>query len=491
MKKIIFSLFLITTVISVAVAQDWVALKKNQWQNEGVPPTKGLGGNSISELIVQEFDDSTIVWAGTGSGLSRLNVDDDQWYTYSEPQGLGYGSLSALTIRDNEIWLATFYDSLFASAGSQYLGGGISFSKDGGQTWNHVKQPSETKIPGQNVTWDIALIDSTVWLASWSGGVRRSDDQGQTWNVVTPDGFILDPVTNLNHNAWAILNADGVLWMGTAGGVNKSVDKGNTWVNYTHQNQDKPISGNWARQLAHQKYDDKSVIWAACWIASSEDEDPTEYNAVCKSEDQGYTWECFLEGERAFGFAFDGPVVYVTAENGLFKSVDGGASWAHYPPIKDVENDLAVYTEEYYSAAVESNSTLWVGTTDGLARTSNDGLTWKIYRAFNPSGVNGEPRTYAFPNPFSPMRANNIDGDGHVRLQYNVKSAATVTIKIYDFALDHVVTVVNGKSRMPGDYHEVWDGKNERREQVANGVYHYSVEISGDGTYWGKIIVLD
>ena len=78
-----------------------------------------------------------------------------------------------------------------------------------------------------------------------------------------------------------------------------------------------------------------------------------------------------------------------------------------------------------------------------------------------------------------------------MRLQYNTKTTTTVTIKIYDFALDLVTTLVDGKERSMGDFSDVWNGKNEEGEMVANGVYFYSVEIDGDGTYWGKIMVLN
>jgi len=66
-----------------------------------------------------------------------------------------------------------------------------------------------------------------------------------------------------------------------------------------------------------------------------------------------------------------------------------------------------------------------------------------------------------------------------------------VTVKVYDFALDLVKTVVKDKPRPAGDFAEVWDGRNEVGEEVANGVYFYRVELEGEGTFWGKVIVLD
>jgi flagellar hook assembly protein FlgD len=58
--------------------------------------------------------------------------------------------------------------------------------------------------------------------------------------------------------------------------------------------------------------------------------------------------------------------------------------------------------------------------------------------------------------------------------------------------MDHVRTVCEGKYReYPGDWYETWDGTNSQGKVVANGAYFYKMTISGQGTYWGKIIILD
>ncbi|MCK5739430.1 hypothetical protein KAH55_09620, partial [bacterium] len=136
-------------------------------------------------------------------------------------------------------------------------------------------------------------------------------------------------------------------------------------------------------------------------------------------------------------------------------------------------------------------SRLWVGTTDGLATTADNGLNWHVYRKTITTGQSGEPRTYAFPTPFSPSRMNNLGGDGFVRIQYNTTEATSITLKVHDFAMELIKTVVTDQARPAGDFSEVWNCRNGRNELVANGVYFYSVDIAGDGTYWGKIMIID
>lgn len=464
-------------------------LRKNSLMFATPKPKLGLGGNGITDIFIQEFNDSTIIWTESGNGLSRMKMGTERWYTYGRNQGFGRGGVSAFAMKGDIIWVATVFDSLISD---EYLdvGGGLAYSSDGGDNWIYIPQPGVTPI--QNTTWDIAMVGSTVWIASFGGGLQKSDDFGNSWQIVPPDEYNFDPDEYLNHRVFSLLAIDNVLWVGTAGGINKTLDGGRTWVNFNHQNQAKSISGNWVIAIANQRYGNKDIIWAATRETTVESQDTTEFRGVSKSEDQGYTWETFLKGETAWDFAFDDSAVYVCTDNGLFKSIDDGENWALFPSIVDYQADEKVYSNTVYSAGISAGHTLWVGTADGLAMTQDEGLTWKIYRAFAPTGQGGEPRTYAYPNPFSPLRHNQFGGDGYVRFQYNTKNATNVTIRIFDFAMDLITTVVKDKSRPAnGDFAEVWNGKTEDGKLLANGVYFYQLTLDGDGTYWGKIMILD
>lgn len=497
MRKLILLiclLFMITPVQSQLLYKYSMSLATS-------PPEIGLSGNGITDLFVQNLQDSTILWAGTGNGLSRLNINTDVWKSFNRKHGFGRGGISAMAIDGEVIWIATVYDTTTSVEGVVQAGGGLAYTLNGGKQWKYVPQPTDnTNI--WNTTWDIAIVDSTVWIGSFAGGLQKStawkDPRWVSeyyefdWQLVEPDEYNFDPVEYANHRVFSVEYFDGVLWVGTAQGLNRSLDNGKTWVNFNHQNQEKPISGNWILSIANQKYDDKNIIWAATWETTSESEDTTEFRGVSKSEDGGYTWDTALRGESVYNFAFDDSVVYACALSGLFKSIDGGKTWAKYPNIVDFEADERVYSEEVYSAAITDGTTLWVGSGDGLAKTTDDGYNWKIYRAFSPTGQNGEKRTYAYPNPFSPLRDNQLGGDGYVRIQYNTKNATRVTIRIFDFAMDLVATPVKDKQRPAGgDFSEVWNGKTDDGKRLANGVYFYQLKLDGDGTYWGKIMILD
>ena len=278
------------------------------------------------------------------------------------------------------------------------------------------------------------------------------------------------------------------LWAGTAAGIHKSTDRGHSWTTFSRQNQTRPISGNFIVAIGYQHWGERNIIWAA----TIEAVDETEVRAVSKTEDGGLTWDVCLEGEFAHNFAFDDSVVYVATDNGLFKSLDFGETWAFFPQIYDSETGEGIYTTEINSVGVGPGNTLWVGSTDGLARTQDNGMTWKVFRAIRVPGVEGTPKTYAYPNPFSPLRHNLIGGDGHVRFQYRTTRSTSVTVLVYDFGMNLVKTVVEERMRShPGDYAEVWDGKNEIGEMVANGVYFYKISVEGEEPLWGKVMVVN
>lgn len=445
-------------------------------------PLPGLIGNGITDIK----SSSSALWFGTGHGLSRYDGTTQALTSYDARHGLGHGSISALYVHGDTIIVATATDTVTKIQAEPFpKGTGISLSFDGGRNWRHYPQPGPTPI--QNVTYDIEVSNGVIWITSWGGGVRKSTDWGKTWLEAPPDSFNLDPLGKLNHRGFSAIVADGNLYIGTANGINKSSDGGKTWKNFNHTNQAQPISGNFVVALAHQKWADKSIIWAATWKA----EDESEYYAVSYSLDGGMSWTTTLHDERPHNFAFQDSIVYVATDNGLYKSIDFGKSWYLFPPASNTITGERVYSLETYAAGWFQGY-LWVGTADGLARTKDNGYSWDIFRAFQPTGQMGNPRTYAYPNPFSPMRHNQLGGDGHVRLQYNTLQSTYVTIKVYDFSLNLVATVVKNKYRAgAGDYAEVWNGRNDYGDMVANGVYFYSVTLDGDGTYWGKVMVVN
>lgn len=243
------------------------------------------------------------------------------------------------------------------------------------------------------------------------------------------------------------------------------------------------IAGNFVVCLAVQTFGSKKIIWAGT--------QPTiyvnEFLAVSKSQDNGKTWSTTLPGDLVWNFAFQDSVVWAATSSGLKKSTDLGQSWTTYDFIQDSFDSLGnqIRSPEYFAVRTIAD-TVWAGGADGLVKTTDGGLTWKVFRTYVPIGSPGSKKAYAYPSPFSPQLSSGV-----TRIHYSPKKDGRVTIKVYDFALNLVATVLNNQFRQAGvEYDEIWDGRNQDGKIVANGVYFFKVEAEGGKIEWGKVAVI-
>ena len=447
------------------------------------PYSSSLKGYGIIDLLVKD----TLLWAASGYALNKTNDDGSNWQIYTTEQHKSKGGVAAMAYMDAQtLWISTAFDTT-ASGEDLSAGGGLSYTRDNGSTWTHIPQPvdsvneerySPTTTAIQNIVYDIAFIDSTIWIASYGAGLRRSDDMGKTWQVVTTDGNPFNPLNSvygLNHRAFSLLAENGNLWVGTAQGISRSPDNGQSWERFTSTNQEKHISGNFVVALAYQAYN--NTIWAATIEAT----DTSEVRAVSKTTNGGQTWQVMLEGNFAHNFGFDGPRIYVAADEGLYVSDDAGNNWYEMGDIQSEESREELFFQEYYSAAVQDlniEKRLWIGTSRGLALTKNNGNTWSIIPAFvsdKPKDIN---KVYAYPSPFTPRI------DGYCQFQIDRLNAERIKIQIFDFSMDKVKTI-------PIDnFRPKWDGTNDSGDVVANGIYFFRSEVDGKVS-WGKIVIIN
>ncbi len=473
--------------------------------------------NSINDILVA----GDTIWIGSGRGLSQSVDGGKRWKNFANVPPFESRGISALARRGNTMWVASAYSERRNGDVIQ-IGAGLHYSTDGGTTWRFVKQPVDTgtvdtltygrnriaalaiTVPENNVTFDIALTSNTVWIASFAGMLRKSTNNGQTWDrvILPPDGsiqfispddslnFDLSPSSgrlglreNLNHRVFSVLASnDSTIWVGTAGGINKSTDRGISWRKFNHQNQLQPISGNFVVALAEQSWNGKQILWAATINAV----DANEKRGVSFTEDGGNTWRTTLIGDFPHNFAFRDSIVYVAADGGLYRSANIGKSWSRSGTVFDPQTLQRFGNPKFYSVGVQGD-TVWVGTNEGLAYTIDSpsepfATRWTIFRTYEPVGPTTQ--TYSYPLPFSP-------DDEVVRIHYGTQGKTEpVTIRIFDFSMQPVRTLIQGAVRSGSHEHdEIWNGMDDLGRRVANGVYFYRIEYDGN-EIWGKIMVL-
>ncbi len=479
-----------------------------------------------SNFITDIFVVGDSVWFGTGTGIMRTIDKFQNFQSYYGLQPFGKDDIPGFAVKYNLCVVATAI-SVNISGDNIPTGTGIKVSTDYGVNWNSNGQPMDGRydtslvygsniihclavvVPQQNVTYDIEITHQknnptnyTLWVASWASGLRKSDDYGATWQrvLLPPDdldsiyiggtgyNFALNPLLNRNHTAFSVMALnDSTLFAGTAGGINKSTDWGVSWRKFSYQNSGagtNRVSGNFVVKFNLQKFGNNNIIWAATRKA----DDPNEVNAVSYSTNYGLNWSYTLKDISPNGIGSLDSIVYALTDDGVWRSYFGNFSWSKPGLIYDPDTkDICRATSFYYLNNI--HDTLYIGGTDGLLRTVEIGQPWvskwKIYRALKDIDLSSDIKTYSAPNPFSPA-------DEYTRIFYKTaKNSSKITIKIFDFGMNPVRTVIQNAIRTSPDVlYTIWDGKNDNGYQVANGVYFYRVEVEGDKDLWGKIMVL-
>ncbi len=511
-----------------------------RWSLESSSPragrTIGLTSNVISEIKLQG---DSLVWAGTSKGLAFLR--DSTTVIMMDTLRLMDGSdwvldlgISAIAVSGNSVLVAAATRDVDVSvgAGLYYTTGG----QDSLPVWTHyaqpVDQPADSLAPfankyfralpvttdHTNVTYDASIGGGYMWIASWGGGLRRfdlasgqnfdrvplpaddldtlytCDDASYTLNNNGQDvlnQFYLnprDPVDggNHNHKAFSVLAYNDTVWVGTANGINRGILGANGCIDWTHYRYpDDGLSGNWVVSIARQDWQGRRIIWAVTLNTDS----PGEQRGLSYTLDDGETWHTTLLGERAYNVVALDSTVFAATENGLWRSNDG-TNWALYKPAQHL---VSLQSEEILSNTVFSVApdnrpyytppVLWIGTPDGLAKSTDlTGGDWQIFRAeFNPQSV------YAYPNPFSPMSHNQLDGDGYVRFHTDVKNSFIIDWAVYNFAMEKVYQASYDRRTANGTLK--WDGRDSNGRLVANGVYFIKLDYDVK-TEWLKLIVV-
>lgn len=528
MKKILLIIFFLTGYLFSQSLPFSFSLEKNKADKiSAVTPAS----NTIEDVLI---DDSGIVWLGTSRGLSKSADNGANWTNYYQTPDFEIKKVSKVGYHNGAIWAGTWdFTEIFGE--TLVEGAGLRYSTDQGNTWTVIPQPVDSQadtvimygnnrlgalpitVAVNNMPYDIDFTSDAVWIACFAGGLRKSTDMGQTWQrvVLPPDyldeihpddtlNFDLSPSSgalgfeeNLNHRVFSIkVVNDSLIYVGTSGGLNKSTDGGISWKKFNHQNQPNPISGNFIVELDYDYH--TNTVWAASWKAV----DLAEYWGVSSSSDGGETWKTYLPNSRAHDFGFkytysgqsitDSEVLIAT-EEGVLRSSNSGVTWLTNPNPIDSQTRVALPVTQY--RAVETKylndftTDIWLGSLNGLAKINETPTAfwegnWTVYIASQQ--LTSETEAYAYPNPFSP-------NSERITILYSIGSDdAEVTIRIFDFGMNLVRTVIQNAPRIGGtsEQKDSWDGRDENGSLVPNGVYFYRIDVGSGDPIYGKIMVL-
>ena len=121
-----------------------------------------------------------------------------------------------------------------------------------------------------------------------------------------------------------------------------------------------------------------------------------------------------------------------------------------------------------YSAILDERDTIpriWLGTPDGVAIAHDiHGSDLSIIQAEYDS-----EEIYAYPNPFSPLTHNQLEGDCYVRFHTGPITSNELRLDIYSFSMEKVHSNNYNLNLYRGAIK--WNGRGQDGNHVANGVY--------------------
>jgi photosystem II stability/assembly factor-like uncharacterized protein len=261
------------------------------WQ----PASRGLENAWVRSFAVDPAEPGVILAGVEGSPLSLYKSTDggNSW----RPAGAGFLPPNIVSLAFDPRRPRTIY-----AAGE--LGPGVYRSTDGGARWS---------LRGTGLTYGattLAVSPTTPGLLySGSFGVYRSTDGGATWQ---PGGTGPDWVATL-----AVEPHSGVLWAAARNGLFKSADRARTW---------RLLIDETFTTVAIDPAAPEDVYAGGVELFHSTDGGASWRRASADLQDFNVT--SIAPVPRAKGLVFAGAADLDDFTGAFFKSMDGGASWA-------------------------------------------------------------------------------------------------------------------------------------------------------------------
>ncbi|MBI2833913.1 MAG: glycosyl hydrolase [Acidobacteria bacterium] len=302
------------------------------------------------------------VWKTDDTGLTWRNVSDG-YFTSG-----GIGAIAVASSNPNIVYVGTGEACMRHTTSA---GDGMYRSNDGGKTWARIGLEKTEHIArvvihpsNPDLVYVAAFGDS--FAPNPDRGVYRSKDGGKTWEKVlykSDKAGAIDLVmtaedpNTLYAALWEFQNFP---WANKAGGpgsgIHKSTDGGTTWVDITNNpGLPKGLKGKIGIDVSASK---PGRVWA---IMTAEGEGTGVWPP--KGLDLPAGWKPCRD--------------YICAGSGLYRSDDGGATWAL------MNNDLNYFSRAWYYTHVTADPVdpdkayiLF----NGVARTTDGGKTARHFR---------------------------------------------------------------------------------------------------------------
>lgn len=338
---VFFSLFAGLAARPLAADDGWVPL--------------GPPGGSITQLVVHPRN-AQLLWAVTPYGMYKSVDGGASWHE-------GLRDVKTLAVAPSDP------DTVYALTGVVPVR--VNRSSDGGRTWTVAlpcgDQPSPCCGCVPLTSSREIVVDprnpQTVFAAS-SRGVFKSVDGGAKWRKVDDSFGAVATLVFQPQNP-------SIVFAGSSSGVFKSTDGGDSWAPWGR--------GGLTATADHLAIDPRNP--SRMWVGST-------FGGLFQSTDGGVHWKqvrsifgnstvSIVAVSHAAGAAL--PVVWAGNFLSVYRSLDGGATWAAVLPNRQV-TVIATHPSR--------PDVVWAGTqqsfrrlTPGIYKSVNRGTTWRFSSA--------------------------------------------------------------------------------------------------------------
>lgn len=480
-----------------------------------------------SSDIVELAGSGDTLWLATSSGLNfALDTADSAPHWWAEemeraPWALTFGDQKSLActevingVDDSRQW-AIVYDHIRDTAEGFLL------------TWKHQNYRTFAQaedLQPSFVCYGAARAAGAWWMACLDGGLVRWDGEEVTVAMPGVDGsmfaldgypqpaleerFTDDDTRPVGLDATTDSTGAAELFVSTPGRVWRFSVSDTSWDSLENTMADTLLSLVEFGDVRVNRGGSSDSVFATAAVRTA-----TGDTAVYLLRYADGRWkEVFGSGNRegtprGFSFAL-GRYLYVVHRAGLHlfdfsgtgEPVEIGTRGQFEDRMEEASDDVAwdVITLNDVLATEQSDSTvtLWIATSEGLFYARDEHPPASSTAPFEfinrPLVVDGgvdNVRAY-------PTILNGKAPNGRVKFAYRLTKKARVTIRVYDWNMDLVKTVVDDDreaaeegqtSAEAGE--DYWDGRNEAGHIVAPGVYYYRITTDQGGRAFGKIIV--
>jgi photosystem II stability/assembly factor-like uncharacterized protein len=345
---------------TVERSEDWVVLDKTSGSNND---TLSVTATANSTSITR----TAIITVKSITGISRtINVIQ---YGVITPEAkwnqiyTGHSYTEISVVNDSVIWLSRSAENT------------ISYTTDGGTTWNTRNLPSN--IPGN--TAFCAVSETTAYIANYSTtatGLFKTTDGAITWTL-EPTGFNSNQPTNYYGYSFP----DFVYFWDKNDGLTYGDDNEIYITNNGGAQWNRVISP----VLKSTGFEWSLAVQSSYKVAGNTIFIKVYPSRILKSNDRGLTWSAILSpttsGNVSFDFKDDNNGLLVDFSKHpsvLYATTNGGQTWSIINSSEDLNYLKYIPSQNMYVSTNGSN---------GFLYSVDEGLTWNTNSSFNFTNV--------------------------------------------------------------------------------------------------------